>query len=277
MTFSDILNAVKTGFSNFRFVDVIDILIIALLIFWVVRLTRKTRAYQLLRGVAIAFVVLIFSQVLGLTTLSWFLDTVLLSSVVFIAIIFQPELRRAFEHIGRGSKLFDKKSLTSPRESLARVIAKLSRRKVGALIIFEKKTPLGDILDTGTRLDAIISAELVESIFEPNTPLHDGAIIISDSKIAAAACFIPLTNDVDIDRELGTRHRAAVSATLISDCVSLVVSEETGKISYAKDGILHRELDTQSLMDLLTELFSDGANNSESNFFEKLFRKENDS
>lgn len=277
MTFSDILNAVKTGFSNFRFVDAIDILIIALLIFWVIRLTRKTRAYQLLRGVAIAFVVLILSQVLGLTTLSWFLDTVLLSSVVFIAIIFQPELRRAFEHIGRGSKLFDKKALTSPRESLARAIAKLSRRRVGALIIFEKKTPLGDILDTGTRLNAIISAELVESLFEPNTPLHDGAIIISDYKIAAAGCFIPLTNDVDIDRELGTRHRAAVSATLISDCVSLVVSEETGKISYAKDGVLYKDLDTQSLMDLLTELFPDGANNSEGNFFEKLFRKENDS
>lgn len=261
MSLNDIVKAIGTGFTNFRFVDVLDILLIALLIMWLIIFAKKSRAYQLLRGVAIAFIILVGSQVFGLTTLSWLLDTVLFSGIVFIAVIFQPELRRALEHLGRGSKIFEKNIGDRPADSILRAVTRLSKRRVGALIIFEQRIALGDILSSGTKLDAIISAELIENIFEPNTPLHDGALIVQKDKLAAAACIIPLNGEVELPGELGTRHRAAVSLSMISDCISLVVSEETGHISYASEGTLYRNIDSQGLSSLLSTIFVDNDNN----------------
>lgn len=256
MSFSDVIKAIGTGFANFRFVDALDILLIALLIMWLIIFAKKSRAYQLLRGVGVAFLILIVSQIFGLTTLSWLLDTVLFSGIVFLAIIFQPELRRALEHIGRGGKLFEKSSGDRPADNILLAATRLSKRKVGALIVFERSIALGDILSSsGTKLDAVISAELLENIFEPNTPLHDGALIIRQNKIAAAACIIPLSNELELPGELGTRHRAAVSLSMISDCISLVVSEETGAISYASEGVLYRNIDSRGLSDLLATIF----------------------
>ena len=185
----------------------------------------------------------------------------LASGIVVLAVLFQPELRRALEHIGRG-KIFNNGLLQNfkPEENeivseMQLAIMSLAKRRVGALIVIEQRTGLGDIVATGTRIDGIISAPLIENIFEPNTPLHDGAVIIRDGAIVAAACFLPLAEDIAVARELGTRHRAALGVSSVSDSVTIVVSEETGVISFAREGKLVRYIDQKALHDLLESIF----------------------
>lgn len=261
MAFDVFFRNIAGGFSEFHFKDAIDIIIIAILIYQLVILTKETRAYQVLKGLGLVFLAAIVSEALDLTMLTWLLNSLVTSGVIVAVILFQPELRRALEHIGRG-RIFDAglfKSLMSEEtkvvSEMQQAILNLAKRRVGALIVIEQKTGLGDIITSGTRIDGVMSAPLLENIFEPNTPLHDGAVIVRDGIIVAAACFLPLADDLTVARELGTRHRAALGVSSISDSVTIVVSEETGVISFARDGKLVRYIDKKALTDLLESIF----------------------
>ena len=261
MSFDVLVKAITSGFTQIRLEDFVDIAIIAFFLYKLIILTKETRAFQLLKGIAFLFVAAIISETLQLQTLSWVLNSVLASGIVVLAVLFQPELRRALEHIGRG-KIFNNGLLQNfkPEENeivseMQLAIMSLANRRVGALIVIEQRTGLGDIVATGTRIDGIISAPLIENIFEPNTPLHDGAVIIRDGAIVAAACFLPLAEDIAVARELGTRHRAALGVSSVSDSVTIVVSEETGVISFAREGKLVRYIDQKALHDLLESIF----------------------
>ena len=241
--------------------DIIDILIVAFLVYQLLVLTRQTRANQVLKGIGIVFVAYWVSDQLGFTVLKWILAYVMESGAVVLVILFQPELRRALEQIGRRTKIERMPDLkTQPEidrmiEEIVRGMVNLSRRKVGVLIVVEHKTGLADIIETGTLLDSMISAALIENIFEPNTPLHDGAVVVRGTRIVAAGCFLPLTEENSISKQLGTRHRAALGVTENADCVSLIVSEETGTISVAKGGRLTRHLDAEALATVLHSIY----------------------
>ena len=233
--------AIASGLSQIRILDLIDIIVIAIIIYKLIVLTKETRAYQVLKGMGILFLCAVVCDLLQIQTLSWLLSSFLSSGLILAVVLFQPEFRRALEHIGRGN-LFDK--------SVQLAITDLAKRRVGALIVIEQKTALGDIAATGTRIDGVISAPLVENIFEPNTPLHDGAMIIRDRQIIAAACILPLAENMSVARELGI--------STVSDSITIVVSEETGVISYARDGKLVRYVDNRALKDLLETIFVRG-------------------
>ncbi len=268
MPYDELVKAITSGLTQFRIADAVDILIIAIFLYRLIVLTRETRAYQVLKGIGVLFVAAILSDALELQTVSWLLNSVVASGIIVAVVLFQPELRRALEHIGRG-EIFNKNLLNDLHQEEAQIVAELqqamlnlSKRRVGALVVIEQKTGLADIISTGTRIEGIISAPLVENIFEPNTPLHDGAVIIRDGRIVAAACFLPLSEDFSVSRELGTRHRAALGVSTVSDSVTLIVSEETGVISFARDGKLVRYIDQKALKNLLESVFVRKAENS---------------
>ncbi len=260
--YDDIVKAIGSGFTQFSFMDAIDILIITILLYKIITWTRQTRAYNVLKGFGIVILCYFLSEILSLNVLNWVLASAVQWGVIFIAILFQPELRRVFEHLGRGNILLKslpggvQKDASETIRELHRCILSMAKRRVGALIVIEKKVALGDIIATGTRVDGIVSGALIENIFEPNTPLHDGALIIRDDTIVAAACILPLTDDADIGRELGTRHRASLGVSAVSDSFTFVVSEETGIISQAHEGKLVRYLDSKALLDTLENIYS---------------------
>ena len=237
-----------------------DIVIIAFLIYQLVTITRQTRAIQVLKGLAIIIVASYVSELMGLTTLNWVLRSILNNGVIALMILFQPELRKALEQIGRTAKL-DRSAQRDESErivdEITQCLLRLSRRRVGALIVFEQQTGLKDITESsGTEIDSIISAPLLENIFEPNTPLHDGAVIIRGQRIVSAACVLNLASDNRaISRDLGTRHRAGVGVTETTDAIVLIVSEETGIISMARGGKLTRHLDAEGLRKVLREMY----------------------
>ena len=276
----DVLKAITSGFAQVRPEDFVDIAIIAFFLYKLIILTKETRAFQLLKGTAFLFLAALISDLLQLQTLSWVLNAVLASGIVVLVVLFQPELRRALEHIGRG-KFFSNGLLQGfkPEENeivneMQMAILSLAKRRVGALIVIEQRTGLGDIIATGTRIDGVISAPLIENIFEPNTPLHDGAVIIRDGEITATACFLPLAEDIAVARELGTRHRAALGVSSISDSITIVVSEETGVISFAREGKLVRYIDQKALRDLLESIFVGKENAGTLNIFKRRAKHE---
>ena len=238
-------------------IEIIDILIVAAIIYKLLLLTRHTRGSALLKGLFLLLVIVVLSSVLGLTSLNWLLLAVLQNGALVLVILFQPELRKALERMGR-SRLITKGNRRSAGDERDTVIAEivqtvfdLSRRRVGALIVFERQTGLEDVIETGTRLNAEISAPLLENIFEPNTPLHDGAVVIRDDQVMAAACILPLAEASGISRELGTRHRAAIGISENTDAAVVVVSEETGIVSLATDGALKRPVSVDELQEFL--------------------------
>lgn len=245
--------------------NLVDIAILSILIYNVIKLAMHTRANSLFKGMALILILAWVSDVLQISALNWLLQQIISMGVIVIVIVFQPELRRALDQIGR-SKWTRQMFSSSKRQrsdqmeqhvaEIVRALNNMSRKKIGALIVFERSTGLGEVIESGTVVDAEISDPLIENIFEPNTPLHDGAMIIRDERIVAAACILQLSDDYSISRELGTRHRAAIGITESTDAISLIVSEETGIISMARDGKLTRYLDTKSLTILLTEIFS---------------------
>lgn len=246
--------------------NILDVAILTILIYNVIKLVMHTRSNSLFKGIAAILIMSWISDILHINALSWLLSQILNMGFLVIVIVFQPELRRALEQIGR-SKLLRKvfgisgkqrkpERVEEPVAEIVRALSSMSRKKIGALIVFERMTGLGDIIESGTRVDAEISAPLIENIFEPNTPLHDGAMIVRNRRITAAACILQLSDDHSISRELGTRHRAAIGITETTDAVSLIVSEETGIISMAREGKLTRHMDARSLTVLLTELFT---------------------
>ncbi len=271
MSYNSITKALASGFSQFSILDFLDIIIIAVLIYKLIVWTKETRAYEVLKGIGLLFLCSIVSQLLSLTTLSWLLDSILTSGsiIIVIFILFQPEIRRVLEKLGRSGKRlgkawFDANSMQSTAliRDMQTAILSLSHRRVGALIVFEQKTGLGDIIGTGTRIEGILSGALIENIFEPNTPLHDGAVIVRGSTLIAAGCFLPLSDDLSVSRELGTRHRAGLGVSSVSDSVTIIVSEETGAISIARDGKLVRYIDAKALSNTLESLFLQTGNSS---------------
>ena len=264
MSYDEVIKAISSGFAQFTWLDALDIIIIFLLLYKLIVWTKETRAYEVLKGIGLLFLCSVASQLLQLNTLSWLLDAFLKSGsiIIVLVVLFQPEFRRVLERLGRGGKsigsaLFDAATLSSVEmiQDVQRAILSMARRRVGALIVVEQKTGLGDIINTGTPVDGLLSGALLENIFEPNTPLHDGAVIVRGSRIAAARCFLPLSDDMNLARELGTRHRAALGVSTVSDSVTIVVSEETGAISLARDGKLVRYIDAKALHDILEQLF----------------------
>lgn len=243
--------------------DILDILIVAVVFYRLFLMLKETRGEQLMKGIIILF---LFAKITGsdlvrFYTINWLLEELLNLGAIAIIIVFQPELRRALENLGRsnvwkqGFRSSGETSTERDVDEIVRASLSLSRQKIGALIVFEKKTGLGEIVETGTAIDASISMELLINIFIPNTPLHDGALIIRDDRILAAACILPLTENKDLPRELGTRHRAAIGVTERSDAISLIVSEETGAISIAERGKISRHLDEETLRKKLFDAF----------------------
>jgi diadenylate cyclase len=259
-------------------IDIIDILIVAAIIYELLLLTRHTRGSALLKGLFLLLVIMVVSNLLGLKSLNWLLLAILQNGALVLVILFQPELRKALERMGR-SKLLTKSNRRNVDEERDTVISEivqtvvdLSRRRVGALLVFERQTGLEDVIETGTRLNAEVSAPLLENIFEPNTPLHDGAAVIRDDQVIAAACILPLAEASGVSRELGTRHRAAVGISENTDAAVVVITEETGIVSMARDGVLKRPLSTDELKAFLNDYYSI-TNSGISSFLRKLFKR----
>ena len=259
-----------------RLSDLADILLVAIVIYQLLKMTRDTRGSAVLKGLMLLLVVVGVSNLLGLTALNWLLMQVLSNGALVLLILFQPEIRKALEQIGRGARIETKRQ--GDQEEAVRIVdeivqcaTKLSRRRVGALIVFEQKTGLKDIIENGISIDSRISAGLLENIFEPNTPLHDGAVIIRGSRIMSAACILTLTEASGISHDLGTRHRAALGVSETTDAVVLIVSEETGIISVAKAGKLNRHLDVKALRTVLEEMYMPAK--GQKNLLPKLIRR----
>lgn len=241
--------------------DILDILIVTLVIYGGIRLVKETRAAQLLKGIV---ALVIFAQVadwMELNAISFLLNNTLQMGLLAIIVMFQPELRRALEKIGNTTAAGQLFGTTDDIKELAENVSAASKymadRKIGSLIILERNTKLGDVMKSGTMLDAQVSEQLLVNIFMSNTPLHDGATIISENRVKAAACFLPLTQNNDFSKELGTRHRAGIGVSEVADCISIIVSEETGKISVAINGELRRGI---SIADLKSTIIKELGN-----------------
>jgi len=219
-------------------------------------MVKGTRAVQLLKGILLLVITWALSTWLNLDTLKWLMNQVFTFGVVTVLIIFQPELRRALEQLGRGSKLFSRSAPEDQDVShrvnvVIKAVNYLAQRKIGALIVFERATGLNDYIESGIKMESTISSELLINVFIPNTPLHDGAVIVRNSQIMAAGCYLPLSENPFISKELGTRHRAAIGVTEVSDAISVAVSEETGQVSLAMNGQIVRDIKEEALISKL--------------------------
>ncbi len=241
---------------NIRLLDILDVCIVAFIIYRIILLIKGTRAVQMLLGLAVILAVYMGSRIGDLHTLNWFLSNFLSSIILVIVVIFQNDIRRALMHVGRnpflGGATYREESHLI--EELVKACVALANRKIGALIVVERETGIKDILEAGTVLDARISCDLIRSLFMPTSPLHDGALVIQQGRISLAGCFLPLTQGSNLSTELGTRHRAAIGLTELADAIAIVVSEETGKISVAVNGGMTRNLDATSLKKVLGRL-----------------------
>ena len=243
-----------------RWIDIADIAIVTILFYYVLLWLQGTRAVPLIRGLMLLLIIYITGRLLGLYTINWLFDRFAAVIVVMLVILFQPELRRTLERLGRGKFLEDLGFSSLPHGSLyvrhiARAVEQLAEEKVGALIVIEKLAGLTEYLESGVRLDALLSTELLLSIFDPRSPLHDGSVIVQGERILAASCLLPISESRMLDRRLGTRHRAAVGISEISDAVAVVVSEKTGIISFAENGFLTRYMTKEMLEEKLLSLY----------------------
>ena len=262
--FENFTMGIARFFSTVTISDVVDIAVVAFLIFQVYKLVRETRAQQLIKGVLVIVLLLQLSYWFKLNTMQYILEKTVQLGFFAVLVVFQPELRRALEHMGRGTagKLFrftkhESEQTEKVISEVVRAVERLSADKTGALICIERITKLGDIIATGVPINGDVTSELLVNIFVPNTPLHDGAVIIGSEKLLAAACFLPLTHNNDLSKELGTRHRAAIGLSENSDAFVIVVSEETGKISMALNGGLTRNLTPLALKKALRKTLLD--------------------
>jgi diadenylate cyclase len=236
--------------------DAIDILLVTYLIYKVLILLRGTRAIQLFQGIIIIVITWLLSTYFGLRTLQWLMSQALNIGVLAILVIFQPELRRALEQLGRG-RLFSRTSQADDQvveqviNDVVKSIQYMAKRRIGALIVIEKETGLSDYIETGISIGGKVSSELLINIFIPNTPLHDGAVIVRRDTVMAAGCYLPLSENPMINKELGTRHRAGIGMSEVSDALSVIVSEETGQVSLAKNSELYRDLTEEQIRELL--------------------------
>ena len=257
---NDIIQFFVNIFSDFEISDAVDIIIVTFVVYYLLKLILETRAQQIIKGILVLVGATFVSNVLELHTLNWMCKGALTLGAVAVLIVLQPELRRALEFMGRGRIVSgigsgNKESSKRAVEAITDAVEKFSSEKTGALIVFERQTMLEDYAETGTVLDAFISSQLLGNIFYEGSPLHDGAVIISGTKIYAAGCVLPLSTNRNISKELGTRHRAGLGITENSDAVTLIVSEETGIISMAEDGKLERFLDTKTVEKRLLDIY----------------------
>ncbi len=262
----------------------IDLAIVIFLACKLVKVAKNSRAWQLLKGIVLLIVATFVSDIIGLKILHWILDAIMNWGVLALIVIFQPEIRRALEQLGTNkfTKFFgmDKDIATKTKEDIYKIVIaaqELSKAKIGALIVIERDIEIKDIINTGIAMEADVSPQLLTNIFVPKTPLHDGAVVISNNKIAAAACMLPLAGDNDIARELGTRHRAGIGISKESDAIAVIVSEETGKVSVAKDGTLIADVREDVLKKILitnivTKRFGEHKPKNK-NFFNQLKKK----
>lgn len=260
-----------------RFVSaIIDITIVIYLAYQLIKITKKSRVWQLIKGIGLLIILTLVSGWVHFDILNTILTTIMSYGVIAMIVIFGPELRRGLEQLGTNklTRFFgiDKNIITKTKEDIYKIVIaskELASHKTGGLIVIERDIKLGDIAETGVEMNAEVSPQLLVNLFVPNTPLHDGAVVISNNKITAAACILPLSNDKEIAKELGTRHRAAIGISKETDCIAVVISEETGKISVAKDGTLIADVEEETLKKLLlknivTNRFIEGKNNKKS-------------
>lgn len=268
-------------FSWQNLVSLLDVLVVWYVIYMLMMLLRGTKAVQLFRGIVVIIFIKLASWYIGLETVSWIMDQVINWGIIAIIVIFQPEIRRGLEHLGRGSLFANYNRKENEAEiklvdALDQAIQYMSKRRIGALITVQMNTGLDDYIETGIPLDADVSGALLINIFIPNTPLHDGAVIIKDNRIAVAAAYLPLSESNLIPKELGTRHRAAVGISEVTDALTIVVSEETGGVTITKNNELIRDLTQQDYRKLLyNELVptQEEKTNVVARFFTEIFGK----
>ncbi len=247
------MNGALAGiFSGIGFSDVVDILIVSYVLYKLLGYIHSSRAAQLGKGLGILIAAFFISDFFHLYSIRWILSNVLSVGLLALVIIFQPELRRALEYLGRGKfsgrqSSFSRERATDMSDMIVRAVEYFAAKKEGSIIVIERETALSDIAETGTIIDAELSEELLENIFYKGSPLHDGAVIIRDERILAAGCVLPLTENAGLSKDLGTRHRAGIGISEVSDAIVLIVSEETGIISMATDGKLSRFLDLKTV------------------------------
>lgn len=247
---------IKDIVFNIGIFDIIDIAIVGYIFYKLYQLIKETRAEQLVRGIVILLIATKASEIMQLHVVNWILKNTMTVGVIALLIVFQPELRRVLEYVGRTKFIIkpameDNEKVDVVVEEVVQSMTSLARQKIGALLVFERETGINDIIQTGTMTDAKVTRQLLINIFIPNTPLHDGAAVIRGGKIMAAGCFLPLTENKSLNKELGTRHRAGLGISEKSDCIALIVSEETGFISIAQNGKLYRDLSEESLRTVL--------------------------
>ena len=285
LSFADVFNEVKNALLSFNWLsDVLDIILVAFLIYAGIKLIRDTKAIQLAKGFILILILFGIVKLLHMEVSSYIFSMIFSNLLLVLVVIFSPEIRHVLESVGRSSvSKFNPFSLTNNESiirnekaniminSVCKACSEMSDKKIGALIVFERETLLGDIIETGTTVDAELSPEMIGNIFFPKAPLHDGAAIIRDFRLCAAGCILPLTKTNDISRALGTRHRAALGMSEQSDALIVVVSEETGAISVAEKGNLRRDISDGDLREILSENFiDDGAENK--GLFKSLFK-----
>lgn len=261
----EFVSMIEKSFSNMSLWSILDILVVSFIFYKGYVLIRETRAEQLLKGIALIVALIPISYLLKLDMLYFILNKTLTIGVLSVIIIFQPEIRRALEHIGRSAfddvhYATDKELLNSIINEIVNAVQNLSDSKTGALIAIEQSTGLNEVIGSGTLLDANITSNLLENIFVVNTPLHDGATIIRNGRILASGCVLPLTNNININKKLGTRHRSAIGLSEVSDSLIIVVSEETGVVSLAINGKLTRGYDKERLRTVLLKIIENRSN-----------------
>ena len=252
--FNSIFSSALDIISDIRILDIIDIAIVAFAIYKIIDFISRTRAQQLVKGLVVLIVALALSDIMNLYTVHFVLNAVMTYGLMAIIVIFYPELRRALEYLGRSKLFFSKQFANVQKDTAKEIISQIckaveyfSSNKTGALIVIEREIALGDIVETGTKVDADITAMLLDTIFYEGSALHDGAVIIRQDRLLAAGCVLPLTRNNNLEHTLGTRHRAGIGVTEVSDAVTIIVSEETGIISMASDGMLSRFLDVKTV------------------------------
>lgn len=255
------ITMVMNSLKSMSFTAIIDILVVAFIFYKGYMLIKETRAEQLLKGIAFIIILIPISAILNLSMLYFILSKTLTIGIISVVIIFQPEIRRALEHLGRSAfedkhGFVDKEQRNIYVNEIVNAVSNLADSKIGALIAIEQGTGLGEIISSGTIIEAKITSNLLENIFVVNTPLHDGATIIGKDKILAAGCVLPLTNNKEINKKLGTRHRAGIGLSEISDALVIIVSEETGIISLAINGRLTRNYDKDRLRSILLKIMN---------------------
>ena len=262
--------------SSIGFTDILEIIIISVIVYQMLKWVQLTRAWTLFKGIIMLLLFALFAAIFQLNTISWLLSNSLSVGITAAIIIFQPELRRALEQLGR-KKIFSNIFSFSAGEyegrqsaftektinEVVRASYEMGEVKTGALIVIEQNVALGEYVRTGISIDGLVTSQLLINIFEHNTPLHDGAVIIRGNRIVSATCYLPLTDSMDIGKELGTRHRAAVGISEVSDSLTIIVSEETGAVSLAKDGRLYKHLQKEELVEKLQQLKVDDTGNAD--------------